>query len=308
MRARIVRSVVGLLLAALAFSGAGFSVPAYAAPTDPQIAIASSSAGEGEEVDLQLTGWSPGVLVSVAVCGSGSGSSSCAMMAAAQAVPNADGDVDVVVVVAIPPDPCPCEIRALSVDGGAESVAFDVEGAEIADAESEAQPAPPQTAVLEGTVRLAGDASWREQFALGGSRVVTIAVTNTSQVATEQGELDVVLGRNTRSGDVALSVDIPSLPPGGSFEVSGQIMIPAGFTGKFVVYVVGPGSLDSIASTTLQSWAVLGAAAVAMLLAFGWAFAGLRHPSQRSRAVRFVERSSLGLVVVGVVLLYVTLH
>ncbi|MFV0532214.1 MAG: hypothetical protein ACK5MR_01000, partial [Cumulibacter sp.] len=94
MRARIVRSVVGLLLAALAFSGAGFSVPAYAAPSDPQVAIASSSAAEGEKVDLQLTGWSPGVLVSVAVCGSGSGSSSCAMMTAAQAVPNADGDVD----------------------------------------------------------------------------------------------------------------------------------------------------------------------------------------------------------------------
>ncbi|MFV0535028.1 MAG: hypothetical protein ACK5MR_15435, partial [Cumulibacter sp.] len=218
----------------------------------------------------------------------------------------------VVLVVTIPPDPCPCEIRALSVDGGAESVAFDVEGAAIAEPESEAPPAPPETAVLEGTVRLAGGTSWREQFALGGSRAVTVAVTNTSQVATEQGELDVVLGRNTRSGDVALSFDIPSLPPGGSFEVSGQIMIPAGSTGTFVVYVVGPGSLDSIASASLQSWAVLGAAAVAMLLAFGWAFAGLRHPSQRSRAVRFVERSSLGLVVavviVGVVMLYVTLH
>lgn len=208
------------------------------ARTTPVLLLPGATWEVGQEMIVRGTGWPRGS-ISVQVCGNAAvnGTSDCDMPNSRVVGLGESGELGVKVTVGEPPEPCPCVVFARSIANGQSAVTpIAIKGHPMRDGAPIKSPEAGGT-TLSLSMGLKGDRSWRDYFGTGPDRHVAVTLTNTGQLPTGAGRLDIALGKDFPPTGYGTIVSFESIGPGETRVVDATLQLDTFAYGDYWVGV-----------------------------------------------------------------------
>ena len=247
---------VAVLLAVLAMLGLTGGTWAPALADEPASGLTATvtpgTAGYGDRVKVEGSGWPAMTQVQAVVCGDLAigGSAACDQTTAVLGVANVDGEVDIDMVVGNPPRPCPCVVRLASYTGPALAVDMPlvISGHPVGTPPTPALPLP-NLHVKE--VRLEGSGGIGAFFGASPARTLVVTIENRGTAPAVNPPIKVGVGKSEETKpNVGIGRDL-TIEPLQSGRIEMKVELPFAAVGTWhVVGSVGEGDLGTTFETT----------------------------------------------------------
>ena len=206
--------------------------------TTPVLLLPAATWQVGQSMIVRGTGWPRGS-VSVQVCGNAAvnGTPDCDMPNGRVLGVGDAGELAVKITVGDPPAPCPCVVFARSISTSQSAVTpIAIKDHPIRDGTPIKSPDAGGT-TLSLSMGLRGDRSWRDYFGTGPDRHVAITLTNTGQLPTGAGRLDISIGKDFPPTGYGTIATFESIGPGETRVIDATLQLDTFAYGDYWVGV-----------------------------------------------------------------------